>query len=117
MKTLSQKSHVHGHKLVVNKRGVKFCYLSSKVTTTGGGTYLTRALAARAETEADVLVFMIPGGPNAERNRERIMRGRDDLMSAVKPLILPFKIVVMIGTNQSLAENYFSTMTWSDVKY
>ena len=41
----------------------------------------------------------------------------EDLMSAVKPLILPFEIVVVIGSNQSALESYYKDMTWSDVKY
>ena len=103
--------------VVVNNRKVKFAYLNSKVTSTGGGTYLTRALACRNETGADVIVFMLPHSENTEKNVERIKRGREDLMSAVKPLILPFKIVVVIGSNQSALENYYKDMTWSDVKY
>lgn len=103
--------------VVVNNRKVKFAYLNSKVTSTGGGTYLTRALACRNETGADVIVFMLPHGENTQKNVERIKRGREDLMSAVKPLILPFKIVVVIGSNQSALENYYKDMTWSDVKY
>ena len=84
---------------------------------TGGGTYLTRALACRNETGADVIVFMLPHGENTIKNVERIKRGREDLMSAVKPLILPFKIVVVIGSNRSALENYYKDMAWSDVKY
>ena len=103
--------------VVLNNRKVKFAYLNSKVTSTGGGTYLTRALACRNETNADVIVFMLPRGENTLKNVERIKRGREDLMSAVKPLILPFKIVVVIGSNQSALENYYKDMTWSDVKY
>ena len=103
--------------VVVNNRKVKFAYLNGKVTSTGGGTYLTRALACRKETGADVIVFMLPHGENTQKNVERIKRGRADLMSAVKPLILPFKIVVVIGSNKSALENYYKDMTWSDVKY
>lgn len=103
--------------VVKNKRGVNFCYLNSKVTSTGGGTYLTRALDARNETGADVIVFMLPLCENSYKNMERIKRGREDLMSAVKPLILPFKIVVVIGTNQVSLEEFYKDMTWSDVKY
>ena len=103
--------------VVLNNRHVKFAYLNSKVTSTGGGTYLTRALACRNETGADVIVFMLPNGENTEKNVERIKRGREDLMSAVKPLILPFKIVVVIGSNQPALEHFYKDIAWSDVKY
>lgn len=103
--------------VVVNNRKVKFAYLNSKVTSTGGGTYLTRALACRNETGADVIVFMLPHGENTAKNIERIKRGREDLMSAVKPLILPFKIVVVVGTRQEYLEDFYKDMSWSDVKY
>lgn len=105
------------HPVVVNNRKVKFAYLNSKVTSTGGGTYLTRALAARNETGADVIVFILPHSENTSKNIERIKRGREDLMSAVKPLILPFKIVVVVGTNQQYLEDFYKDMSWSDVKY
>ena len=116
MKTL-RKRPSQDSRVVKNKVGVNFCYLDSHVTSTGGGTYLTRALAARNETGADVIVFLIPASENAEKNRERIVRGRDDLMSAVRPLILPFKIVVLIGSNVESAKAFFETKTWNDVKY
>lgn len=103
--------------VVVNGRGVKFAYLKSNVTSTGGGTYLTRALACRNETGADVIVFMLPHSENTVKNVERIKRGREDLMSAVKPLILPFKIVVVVGTQQTYLEDFYKDKTWSDVKY
>lgn len=103
--------------VVINNRKVKFAYLPSKVTSTGGGTYLTRALAARNETGADVIVFMLPHSENTLKNVERIKRGREDLMSAVKPLILPFKIVVVVGTTQAYLEDFYKDMTWSDIKY
>ena len=103
--------------VVKNNVGVNFCYLDSKVISTGGGTYLTRALDARNQTGADVIVFMLPRCENSDKNAERIKRGREDLMSAVKPLILPFKIVVVIGSNQALLEKYFLNMSWSDIKY
>lgn len=102
---------------MLNSRKVKFAYLPSKVTSTGGGTYLTRALACRNETGADVIVFMLPHGENTEKNVERIKRGREDLMSAVKPLILPFKIVVVVGATQSTLEEFYRDMDWSDIKY
>ena len=105
------------HPVVKNKVGVNFCYLPTKVTSTGGGTYLTRALDARKQTGADVLVFMLPSGENAQKNAERIKRGREDLMAAVKPLILPFKIVVAIGSNQIQLEKFFEKRHWSDIKY
>lgn len=105
------------HPVVKNKVGVNFCYLPTKVTSTGGGTYLTRALDARNQTGADVLVFMLPSGENAQKNAERIKRGREDLMAAVKPLILPFKIVVAIGSNQIQLEKFFEKKHWSDIKY
>lgn len=103
--------------VVVNNRKVKFAYLKSNVTSTGGGTYLTRALAVRNETGADVIVFMLPHGENTIKNVERIKRGREDLMSAVKPLILPFKIVVVVGSTQAYLEDFYKDMTWSDIKY
>lgn len=103
--------------VVKNNRGVSFCYLNSKVTSTGGGTYLTRALDARNETGADVIVFILPMCENSYKNMERIKRGREDLMSAVKPLILPFKIVVVIGNNQASLEEMYKDVAWSDVKY
>ena len=103
--------------VVVNNRKVKFAYLKSTVTSTGGGTYLTRALATRNETGADVIVFMLPRGENTIKNVERIKRGREDLMSAVKPLILPFKIVVVVGTCQAYLEDFYKDMNWSDIKY
>lgn len=103
--------------VVKNKVGVKFCYLKSAVTSTGGGTYLTRALEARNSTGADVLVFVLPMCENAAKNMERIKRGRQDLMDSVKPLILPFKIVVTIGSNQAQLEKHFEKMHWSDIKY
>lgn len=116
MKTLKLKQKQVGP-VVINKRGVKFAYLESKVTSTGGGTYLTRALDARNKTDADVIVFILPASENAYRNVERIKRGREDLMLAVKPLILPFKIVAVIGaTKQSLMEHY-ENVDWSDIKY
>ena len=105
------------HPVVKNKRGVKFCYLHSTVTSTGGGTYLTRALDMRNHTGADVLVFVLPSCENAVRNAERIKRGREDLMQAVHPLILPFKIVVTIGSNQVNLEKHFENMEWSEIKY
>lgn len=116
MKILSKRPAQYSQ-LVKNKVGVNFCYLDSVVTSTGGGTYLTRALAARNETGADVIVFLIPHSENAEKNRERIIRGRDDLMSAVRPLILPFKIVVLIGSNVENAKTFFEDKYWNDVKY
>lgn len=103
--------------LVTNNRGVKFCYLPSIVSTSGGGTYLSRVLAARNETKADVFVLMLPTNPQSNKNAARIKRGRDDLMSAVKPLILPFKIVVTIGATQTSLEDFFRNMDWSDIKY
>lgn len=103
--------------VVLNRRKVKFAYLKSNVTSTGGGTYLTRALAARNETGADVIVFMLPHSENTIKNVERIKRGREDLMSAVKPLILPFKIVVVVGTTQAYLEDFYKDMDWSDIKY
>lgn len=103
--------------VVLNNRKVKFAYLNSKVTSTGGGTYLTRALACRNETGADVIVFMLPRGDNTIKNVERIKRGREDLMSAVRPLILPFKIVVVVGSNQTYLEDFYKDKTWSDIKY
>lgn len=102
---------------VKNNVGVNFCYLDSKVVSTGGGTYLTRALAARAETGADVIVFILPRGDNTIKNVERIKRGREDLMSAVKPMILPFKIVVVVGTNKAYLQDFYKNMHWSDIKY
>lgn len=103
--------------VVVNNKKVKFAYLSSSVTSTGGGTYLTRALAVRNATGADVLVFMLPHSDNTTKNIERIKRGREDLMAAVKPLILPFKIVVVVGSTQAYLEDFYKDMNWSDVKY
>lgn len=103
--------------VVKNKLGVRFCYLKSDVTTAGGGTYLTRALDVRNQTGADVIVFTIPQSENALRVMERIKRGREDLMAAVKPLILPFKIVVTIGSNQAQLEKFFSELSWSEIKY
>ncbi|AEJ81436.1 gp60 [Erwinia phage vB_EamM-Y2] len=103
--------------VVKNNVGVNFVYLRSTVTSAGGGTYITRALDARNKTGADVIVFMIPNSVNALRNIERIKRGREDLMSAVKPLILPFKIVAVISENQKALEEHFEDMLWSDVKY
>lgn len=102
---------------VKNNVGVNFVYLRSTVTTNGGGTYITRALDARNKTGADVIVFMIPNSGNAVKTLERIKRGREDLMSAVKPLILPFKIVAVISENQKALEEHFEDMSWSDVKY
>lgn len=103
--------------LVKNEVGVTFCYLNSKVTSTGGGTYLTRALDARNQTGADVIVFVLPDCENAHKNAERIKRGREDLMSAVYPLILPFKIVVATGNTQKGLEEFFKHKEWSDIKY
>lgn len=103
--------------VVKNNVGVNFCYLHSSVTSTGGGTYITRALKIRNDTGADVIVFMIPPSENAEKNRERIIRGREDLMSAVRPLILPFKIVVVITENQQQLEKFYQDKTWNDVRY
>lgn len=103
--------------VVVNNKGVRICYIRSKVTSVGGGTYITRALALRNETQADVIVFMIPNGDNAAKNRERINRGREDLAAAVRPLILPFKITTVITDNQKAAEMYFSNLTWNEITY
>lgn len=102
---------------VKNKVGVNFVYLRSSVTSTGGGTYITRALAARNDTGADVIVFMIPPSENAAKNLERIKRGREDLASAVRPLILPFKIVAVISENQEALEEFFAEKSWNDVRY
>lgn len=117
MKNLHTQSHLSGHTLVKNNKGVNFCYLNSKVTSTGGGTYLTRALAARNETKADVIVFVLPRSENTVKNVERIKRGREDLMSAVSPLILPFKIVVVVGSQVPYLIDFYKDMNWSDVKY
>lgn len=106
-----------GYSTVINNRGVKFCFLRSTVTSSGGGTYLTRALDARNQTDADVLVFMLPHSDNTVKNIERIKRGREDLMSAVRPLILPFKIVVVVGTTLEYFMNKHKNSTWSDIKY
>ena len=103
--------------VVINNHKVKFAYLKSDVTSTGGGTYLTRALATRNVTGADVIVFILPQCENTAKNIERIKRGREDLMSAVRPLILPFKIVVVVGTCQAYLEDFYKDKTWSDVKY
>lgn len=107
----------HSQCVVKNNVGVNICYLNSKVTSTGGGTYVSRALDARNETGADVIVFMLPNCENAQKNAERIKRGREDLMSAVKPLILPFKIVAVIGNTQAGLEEFFKDKHWSDIKY
>ena len=103
--------------LLKNKQGVTFCYLQSTVTSTGGGTYLTRALAARKATGANVIVFLLPRSENAEKNMERIKRGRDDLMAAAAPMILPFKICVAIGSNVSQFQEAHADKTWSEIKY
>ncbi len=108
--------HTASQTVVKNKVGVTFCYLESAVTSTGGGTYLTRALAARKETNADVIVFVLPHSDNTSKNVERIIRGRDDLMSAVHPLILPFKIVVVVGTKVEYLKDFYSEKKWSDIK-
>ncbi|HEI0612399.1 TPA: hypothetical protein SIF59_004282 [Escherichia coli] len=100
-----------------NKVGVTFCYLQSSVTSSGGGTYITRALDARKETGADVIVFLLPHSENAEKNMERIKRGREDLMSAVKPLILPFKICVAIGATAEQFHKSHEGKQWSEIKY
>lgn len=106
------------HQTVIkNKVGVTFCYLHSSVTTNGGGTYTARALKARKETDADVIVFLLPHSENAQKSMERIKRGREDLMSAVRPLILPFKICVAIGTTAQQFHAGVEKKFWSDIKY
>lgn len=100
-----------------NNKGVNFCYLTSSVTSTGGGTYLTRVLDARNETKADVFVFILPACGNVYKNMERIERGVKDLKAAVKPLILPFKILVRIGdTNPKYIHEHFANYEWDDIK-
>lgn len=103
--------------VVTNNRGVKFCFLHSTVATSGGGTYLSRLLDARNKTGADVFVFLLPNNELAQKNLARIKRGREDLMSAVKPLILPFKVVVTIGATQDTYMDLVREFTWSDIKY
>jgi len=101
-----------------NNIGVKFCYLESIVTSIGGGTYLTRALDAREKTQADVIVFILPNSCNAYRNLERIRRGVESLKAAVKPLILPFKVIVRIGNvNPHRLHKMFDNVPWDAVKY
>lgn len=117
MLTSPQKKVYQRNPQVKNKVGVNFVYLHSKVTSCGGGTYITRALDARNKTGADVIVFMVPPSENALKNLERIKRGREDLASAVRPLILPFKIVAVISENQEALEDFFSEKTWNDVRY
>lgn len=117
MQLSPQKKVYQRDPLVKNKVGVNFVYLHSKVTSKGGGTYISRALAARNDTGADVIVFMIPSSENALETLERIKRCREDLASAVRPLILPFKIVAVISENQKHLENFFSDSTWNDVRY
>lgn len=104
-------------KVFKNNVGVTFCFLSSSVTSSGGGTYLTRALDARNTTGADVIVFMLPHSDNVNQNVERIKRCRDDLNNSVKPLILPFKIVVTVGSTPENLSLFYKDMRWSDVKY
>ena len=48
---------------------------------------------------------------------ERIERGVKDLKAAVKPLILPFKILVRIGgTNPTHIHEHFINHEWDDIK-
>lgn len=104
--------------LLKNNIGVNFCYLESTVTTQGGGTYLTRALDARKDTEADVIVFIIPNSENSYKTLERINRGVKDLTAAVKPLILPFKIIVRIGNvSPHRLHQHFENVPWDAIKY
>ncbi|QHJ79823.1 MAG: hypothetical protein [Caudoviricetes sp.] len=100
-----------------NNKGVNICYLESSVTSTGGGTYLTRVLDARNYTGADVFVFVIPACMNTNKNIERIERGIRDLKAAVSPLILPFKILVRVGDVHPMYINkHFENMDWDDIK-
>lgn len=100
-----------------NNKGVNVCYLTSTVTTVGGGTYLSRVLDARNETKADVFIFVLPACSNVYKNKERIERGVRDLKAAVKPLILPFKILVRIGdVAPKYIHSHFENLEWDDFK-
>lgn len=103
--------------LFKNKVGVKVLILNLSVTTSGGGTYLTRAIKARNETDADVIIFNVPKSINADKIVGRIKRGHDDLRMSVKPLILPFKIVTHIGETINSLKQLYAEAYWSDVKY
>lgn len=99
-----------------NKLGVKFCILTADVKSAGGGTYISRVLAARNVTKADVFVFSVPNNEYTDRTMRRIYNGRNDLMSAVEPLILPFKVVVVLGSTKEFIMNFYAEKTWSDIK-
>lgn len=103
--------------LFKNKVGVKVLILNLSVTTSGGGTYLTRVIKARNETDADVIIFNVPKSINADKIVGRIKRGHDDLRMSVKPLILPFKIVTHIGETINSLKQLYAEAYWSDVKY
>lgn len=104
--------------LLKNNIGTKFCYLQSEVTSVGGGTYLNRALDARKETGADVIVFIVPNSPNTYKILDRINKGIESLASAVKPLILPFKVIVRVGNvSPSRLNKMFDNVPWDAVKY
>lgn len=100
-----------------NNKGVNICYLESSVTSTGGGTYLTRVLDARNATGADVFVFVLPACANTYKNMERIERGIRDLKAAVSPLILPFKILIRVcGVHPKFIQPHFENLEWDDIK-
>lgn len=103
--------------LFKNKVGVKVLILNLSVTTSGGGTYLTRAIKARNESGADVIIFNVPKSKNADSIIGRIKRGHDDLRLSVKPLILPFKIVTHVGETINSLKEMYKDVYWSDVKY
>lgn len=101
-----------------NNIGVKFCYLQTEVTTSGGGTYLNRALDARQETGADIIVFIVPSSENTYKILDRINRGIKSLSSAVSPLILPFKVIVRVGkVSPDRMNKLFDNVPWDAVKY
>jgi len=104
--------------VLTNNIGVKFCYLESLVTSVGGGTYLNRVLDARRETNADIIVFIVPNSQNAYKILERINRGVKSLTAAVHPLILPFKVITRVGeVNPHRLNQMFENVSWDAVKY
>lgn len=74
--------------------GEKYCYLYSDNTISGGGSYLTRVLAARNETNADVFVFVMPDVGDKQKIHSRIKRTVESLEQSVAPMKIPFRVVV-----------------------
>lgn len=80
--------------LITELNGEVYCYLHSKNTISGGGSYLTRVLDARNKTKADVFVFILPNGTDKERIHARIKRTVKSLEESVAPMKLPFRVAV-----------------------